>query len=149
MSLPPHGRIATLSNGKQIVLDSAGNGTLATDNDVKVIKKKDAITYEGKAGEVLYNTVSTPKGRQWQLTMNDGTKVWLNAASSIRYPVSFADGERIVEVTGETDFEVAAKAASPFIVRTPLQEVRVLGTTFMSILIQTNQMPELPCSKGR
>jgi ferric-dicitrate binding protein FerR (iron transport regulator) len=119
-----------LSNGKQIVLDSAGNGTLASDSHIKVIKKDGQLSYEGKTAEVLYNTVSTPKGRQWQLTLNDGTKVWLNAASSIHYPINFIGNQRIIEITGEAYLEVSPNASVPFIVKTPTQEIQVLGTHF-------------------
>ncbi|HEY4290961.1 MAG TPA: FecR domain-containing protein [Puia sp.] len=129
--LPGHsGAILTLSNGKQIVLDSAGNGTLASDSHIKVIKKDGQLAYEGKTAEVLYNTVSTPKGRQWQLTLGDGTKVWLNAASSIHYPISFTGNERKIEVTGEAYLEVSPDAVSPFVVMTPTQRIQVLGTHF-------------------
>jgi transmembrane sensor len=129
--LPGHnGAVLTLSNGKQIVLDSAGNGTLATDSHIKVIKKDGQLSYEGKTAEVLYNTVSTPKGRQWQLTLGDGTKVWLNAASSIHYPINFTGNQRIIEITGEAYLEVSPNAGAPFIVKTPTQEIQVLGTHF-------------------
>ena len=130
--LPPghNGAVLTLSNGKQIVLDTAGNGTLASDSHIKVIKKDGQLSYEGKTAEVLYNTVSTPKGRQWQLTLNDGTKVWLNAASSIHYPINFTGNQRIIEITGEAYLEVSPNPGAPFIVKTPTQEIQVLGTHF-------------------
>ena len=128
---PGHaGAILTLSNGRQIVLDSAGNGMLASDANVAIIKKDGVLTYAGKSNETIYNTIATPMGRQWQLTLGDGTKVWLNAGSSIRYPLAFSGHERAVEVTGETYFEVAPDAAAPFIVRTARQEIKVLGTRF-------------------
>ena len=130
--IPPghNGAVLTLSDGKQIVLDSAGNGTLASDNQVKVVKKDGQLFYEGKTAEILYNTVSTPKGRQWQLTLNDGTKVWLNATSSIHYPISFTGSQRIIEITGEAYLEVSPNAGAPLIVKTPTQEIQVLGTHF-------------------
>ena len=129
--LPGHnGAVLTLSNGKQIVLDSAGNGILTSDSHIKVIKKDGQLSYEGNTAEVLYNTVSTPKGRQWKLTLSDGTKVWLNAASSIHYPINFIGNKRMIEITGEAYLEVAAGASAPFIVKTPTQEIRVLGTRF-------------------
>jgi transmembrane sensor len=113
--LPGHnGAVLTLSNGQKIVLDSAGNGQLAKDANVAVIKKDGEIIYRGKTDEIVYNTISTAKGRQWQLTLPDGTKVWLNAASSIRYPLSFTGSERMVEITGEAYFEVVHNAKMPF-----------------------------------
>lgn len=113
--LPGHnGAVLTLSNGQKIVLDSAGNGQLAKDANVAVIKKDGEIIYRGKTNEIVYNTISTAKGRQWQLTLPDGTKVWLNAASSIQYPLSFTGSERKVEITGEAYFEVVHNAKMPF-----------------------------------
>ena len=77
------GAILTLSNGQQIILDSAGNGVLTRDAGVRVIRKGGELSYGGNTDEVLYNQVVTPRGRKWQLTLSDGTKVWLNAASSV------------------------------------------------------------------
>ena len=130
--LPPghNGAVLTLSNGKQIVLDTAGNGMLTSDSHIKVIKNDGNLSYEGNTGEIVYNTVSTPKGRQWQLTLNDGTKVWLNAASSIHYPINFTGNQRIIEITGEAYLEVSPNKSAPFIVKTPTQEIQVLGTHF-------------------
>lgn len=114
-ALPGHsGAVLTLSNGQKIILDSAGNGALVKDGKVDIIKKQNGITYRGKADEVVYNTISTPNGRQWQLELVDGTKVWLNAASSIRYPLNFVGDERKVEVTGEAYFEVVHNDKQPF-----------------------------------
>jgi ferric-dicitrate binding protein FerR (iron transport regulator) len=82
-------------------------------------------------GAVTYNTMTTPKGRQFQLVLPDGSKVWLNAASSLRYPTVFAGNERTVEVTGEAYFEVARNATKPFVVKVGHEtEVQVLGTHF-------------------
>jgi hypothetical protein len=128
---PGHnGAVLTLSNGQKIMLDSAGNGELANDRKMHVVKKDGEIAYEGKTDEIVYNTISTAKGRQWQITLSDGSKVWLNAASSIKYPVAFIGNERPVEITGEAYFEVAKDISKPFIVKTGGQEVQVLGTHF-------------------
>jgi ferric-dicitrate binding protein FerR (iron transport regulator) len=124
------GAVLTLSDGRQVLLDSAGDGLLASDNTVKVVKKDGRIVYEGMAGESLYNTISTLKGQQWQLTLGDGTRVWLNAASSIHYPLSFTDSARVVEITGEACFEVTPNSNAPFLVRAGKREIRVLGTRF-------------------
>jgi transmembrane sensor len=130
--IPPghQGAILTLSNGQKIILDSAGNGLVANEGDIKVIKKDGGISYSGKASEIVYNYISTARGRQWQLTLGDGSKVWLNAASSIRYPVTFTGATRQVEISGEAYFEIAKNPAKPFIVKTAGQEIRVLGTRF-------------------
>lgn len=126
-----NGAVLTLSNGQKIILDSAGNGVLASDANVKVVKKGDNIVYQGLAAENLFNTISTDKGNQWQLQLSDGTRVWLNAASSIHYPLAFSGNERKVEITGEAYFEVAHNSKKPFKVITPDgAEVQVLGTKF-------------------
>lgn len=106
--MPGHqGATLRLSNGSVIVLDSAQNGTLAMQGNIQVIKENGQILYKGKNGEVLYNNISTDKGRQWSVVLPDGTKVWLNAESSIRYPLTFTGNERTVDITGEAYFEVA------------------------------------------
>jgi ferric-dicitrate binding protein FerR (iron transport regulator) len=128
---PGHsGGVLTLSNGRQIVLDSTGNGVLAKDGNVQLVKKDGQVSYEGATGQALYNHITTGNGQQWQLALNDGTKVWLNAASSISYPVAFAGADREVEITGEAYFEVGRDAAHPFHVKVGGQLVEVLGTHF-------------------
>lgn len=127
--------LLTLSDGSQIILDSASNGLLTQQGNTKVIKLANGkLQYASSAvssGEVLYNTMSTPPGGQYQLVLPDQSRVWLNASSSVRYPTSFLGKERMVQITGEAYFEVAKNATQPFIVKTARgQEVRVLGTHF-------------------
>jgi len=127
--------ILTLSDGTIIVLDSTSNGTVALQGNSKVIKLNDQVVYNnnqpaGTAVETTYNTLSTPRGGQYMLTLEDGTKVWLNAASSIRYPSVFNATERTVELTGEAYFEVAKNPAKPFKVSVQGMEIQVLGTHF-------------------
>lgn len=131
--------VLTLADGSAIILDSVQNGALAKQGNVKVIKLNNGQlaynTSNGQSAEVLYNTVSTPKGGQYKITLSDGTQVWLNAASSIRYPAAFVGKERKVEITGEAYFEVVKNPSLPFIVKvnTPsgdAGEVEVLGTHF-------------------
>jgi transmembrane sensor len=128
------GAVLTLVDGSKMVLDSLGNGVVATQNGTKVLLQNGQLVYEtGEAAAdiVGYNTMSTPKGRQFQLTLPDGSKVWLNAASSIQYPTVFTGNERKVEVTGEAYFEVAKNAARPFVVKISDEtEIEVLGTHF-------------------
>ncbi len=125
------GAILTLSNGQRIILDSAGNGELTRDAGVRVIRKGGELSYAGKTDEIIYNQVVTPRGRKWQLTLSDGTKVWLNAASSVRYPINFVGKERIVEVSGETYFEVAPDKNRPFKINIAGKgKIEVLGTHF-------------------
>lgn len=130
--------VLTLADGTTIVLDSAGSGMLAQQGELKVIKlNAGALAYSsGKQAQVsvggkpLYNTLSTPRGGQYQVVLADGTKVWLNAASSLRFPVDFTDSERRVEVTGEAYFEVAGNRSQPFTVAADSVEIEVLGTCF-------------------
>jgi transmembrane sensor len=143
---PGHsGAILTLSGGKQLVLDSAANGKVAAQGAVSILKNNDQLSYTGGSGgeappknartpqadaHLIYNTLSTPRGRQYQLMLSDGTRVWLNAASSITYPTLFSGSERSVTITGEAYFEVEKNAAQPFTVRAGQYEIEVLGTSF-------------------
>jgi len=127
--------VLTLSNGKQIILTKAKNGKLATEADARINKTADGqVTYTAENNstgeEITYNTLATPIGGQYAITLSDGTQVILNAASSIRYPTKFSGTERRVELTGEAYFEVAHNAAMPFHVISKLQDIRVLGTHF-------------------
>lgn len=133
--------ILTLADGSTVILDSAGNGEISRQGNAAIVKTEDGkILYKTdgeKTSETLYNTMSTPRGGQYQLVLPDGTKVWLNAASSIRYPASFPANERKVTVTGEAYFEVAAvrnpadkSTFIPFIVQKNDMQVQVTGTHF-------------------
>lgn len=128
------GAILTLADGTQLVLDSLGNGVVATQNGAAAVLKNGQLSYErsGKdQGEVVYNTMSTPRGRQFHVTLPDATVVWLNAASSIRFPTVFKGAERRVEVVGEAYFEVAKNEKIPFRVSVNGRaEIEVLGTHF-------------------
>lgn len=88
------------------------------------------LTYKRDAEKSSYNTLRTATGALYQIVLSDGTKVWLNALSSIRYPTSFDDKERLVTVTGEAYFEIAPDASRPFVVKTDSMRVQVLGTHF-------------------
>lgn len=128
------GAILTLADGRTVVLDSLGNGLVATQNGAHVLLENGQLVYDENgqpATEAVYNTMTTPKGRQFQLVLPDGTKAWLNAASSLRYPTFFAGKERRVEVTGEVYFEVAKNTRMPFRVKVNEEtEIEVLGTHF-------------------
>ncbi len=128
---PGHnGALLTLANGNKIMLDTAKDGLITVQNGIKIIKQNGMIKYEGATTEPVYNTASTDRGRQYQITLADGTKVWLNAESSIRYPLAFNGKERIVEITGEAYFEVVHNAKQPFKVKTSNQIIQDIGTGF-------------------
>ncbi|RXM47846.1 FecR family protein [Flavobacterium sp. YO12] len=125
------GAILTLSNGSKIVLDSVGNGLLANQNNTTVSKKNGGLVYDANSGaQVVYNTMTTPRAHQYHLELSDGTKVWLNASSSITFPTSFAGNERKVKITGEVYFEVAKDKKKPFRVLVNDMQINVLGTHF-------------------
>jgi transmembrane sensor len=125
----------TLSDGTVIYLDSASAGLLAKEGASSIRKTKDGrIIYSPEnsaiASRIVYNTMSTPRGGQYNLVLPDGSKVWLNAASSITYPTVFAGTDRTVSITGEVYFEVEKDAGKPFIVKTIHESIKVLGTHF-------------------
>lgn len=130
--LPGHeGAILTLADRSEVQLDSTGNGIVATQHGAQVRLRDGELSYEGAPAEAALNTMHTPRGRQFRLTLPDGSKVWLNAASSITYPTAFTGNERLVEIEGEAYFEVKGDAARPFRIKTrDGAEVRVLGTQF-------------------
>ncbi|SKC95958.1 FecR family protein [Chitinophaga ginsengisegetis] len=129
-----NGAILKLADGSSIALDSLANGVVATQNGTPIVLDNGALVY-GRGGnknnEIAYNIITTPNGRQFRVALPDGTQVWLNAASSIRYPTVFDGKHRNVEITGEVYFEVAPDARTPFQV-TVLNNARieVLGTHF-------------------
>jgi len=136
--------VLTLADGSDVILDQTSNGILGNQGNVAIKKSKDGKvsyeaaqhnTYTGKA--IAYNKIATPRGGQYQVNLADGTKVWLNAASTLRFPVAFNKTERVVELTGEAYFEVNPepiagnrKTRIPFLVKTRNQVVEVLGTHF-------------------
>jgi transmembrane sensor len=130
--------VLTLSNGSIIILNDAKNGVLANQGKTSIRKTRDGeISYnasepgqEKTGSKSTYNTITTPRGGQYQVLLADGTKAWLNSVSSISFPTSFTGKDRHVEVTGEVYFEVAKNKAKPFFVKSGGQEVEVLGTHF-------------------
>ncbi|MRG48921.1 DUF4974 domain-containing protein [Chitinophaga sp. SYP-B3965] len=121
--------VLTLADGSTVTLDSSGNQIISRGN-TKISQQNGQLLYSaGKAAEG-YNKLSTPRGGQFRVVLPDGTKVWLNSASSLRYPTAFTGKERIVELEGQGYFEVAQNAAQPFKVKANDMEVQVLGTHF-------------------
>lgn len=124
--------ILTLADGSTVMLDSSDNRVIQQ-NGTSIRQQGGALQYDASdgAGTMSYNTLATPKGGQFHILLPDGTKVWLNTASSLRYPTVFKGTERRVEVTGEAYFEVVKNAEMPFKVKVGSQaELTVLGTSF-------------------
>lgn len=127
--------ILTLGNGAIVILDSTANGQLGVQGNTKVIKLDDGqlhyVKGEGSDKEdVLYNSISTPRGGQYQVVLADGSQVWLNASSSLRFPTTFKGNIREVEISGEAYFEIAHNPSKPFRVKVKGMYVNVLGTHF-------------------
>jgi len=128
----------TLSNGKRITLSNTTNGKIAVQSNVQITKTEDGqLVYEivernsASKSPLVYNTIETPNGGRYEIFLPDGTHVWMNAASTLKYPASFASlRERKVSLRGEAYFEVKKDKQHPFIVTTAQQEVKVLGTHF-------------------
>ncbi|MDO6432230.1 FecR domain-containing protein [Flavitalea sp. BT771] len=129
-----NGAILTLADGSSVLLDSLGNGKVASQNGADLVISQGKLAYSttgSTSGEIAYNTLSTPKGRQFHIKLPDGTEVWLNAASAIHYPTIFTGKDRTVELTGEAYFEVAGNPSMPFIVKVDQTAgIKVLGTHF-------------------
>lgn len=133
--IPPGkmGAVLTLADGTTINLDSSGNGNIARQGNTTIIKLDSQLTYNASSlvnGQHLYNTITTTRGHQYQLILPDGSQVWLNAGSSIRFPIAFAGNERRVAVTGELYFDVKHNSSMPFTVVANGVEVHDLGTQF-------------------
>lgn len=129
--------ILTLSDGSTVVLDNAANGLLAKQGNTSIVKSENGrlsynTTLHEKPAVTLFNTISTPRGGQYQVELPDGSKVWLNAASSLKYPITSTGDRRQVELSGEGYFEVSKNKDMPFIVNIAgtNTDIEVLGTSF-------------------
>ena len=129
--------ILTLADGTKVVLDDAREGKLQEQGNTTIIKLDSGrLAYNTRSGSPLlekivqYNTLTTPRGGKYCVTLPDGTIVWLNASTTLRFPVAFVGKTRKVEVKGEAYFEVAKDEAMPFIVKAGNSEIKVLGTHF-------------------
>lgn len=124
----------TLADGTEITLDDAGEGVIREEDGIRISRQEGELTYKAESREPkaeTYHTLSTPRGGQYRLVLPDGSKVWLNAASSIRFPRAFTGQQRLVEISGEVYFEIARDPDRPFRVKAADQtEVEVLGTHF-------------------
>lgn len=125
--------VLTLADGTKIRIDSSGNGTLATQGNMQIIKKANGeISYSGTStGKIGYNTINVPRGsKSLRLLLGDGSQVWINVGSSLTFPTAFTGKERKVRITGEAYFEVAQNTSMPFLVQHNDVSVSVLGTHF-------------------
>jgi ferric-dicitrate binding protein FerR (iron transport regulator) len=123
--------ILTLANGDVVTLDSTGNKVI-TQGKTVVRQNNGQLQYAAKSNEdaVVYNTLTVPRGGQFNIVLPDGSHVWLNAASSLKYPTAFNGAQRRVEIQGQGYFEVTKNAKQPFFVKVNNMEVQVLGTSF-------------------
>jgi len=143
----------TLSNGSVIDLVMAPNGLIKSDNGTIINKSKDGEILYNDSGssnsEANYNTLTTPKGGQYKVQLPDGSYVWLNAASSLKYPTAFATSERIVELKGEGYFEIAKDKTKPFKVKlADGSEVKVLGTHFNIMAYENEKSKDVTLLEG-
>ncbi len=130
--------VLTLADGKSIVLSGTANGRLAQQNTFGIDKLKDGELAYTKTHETSnsgsvpagYNTLTTPRGGKYTVTLPDGTKVWLNAGTTLKFPAVFAGSERVVDLSGEAYFEVSKNKLKPFIVNMNHTQIKVLGTHF-------------------
>ena len=127
--------ILILGNGQKVALKNHVPVSINEGDGTAVSNKDEILAYKhagkAKAGrEVIYNTIIVPRGGEYQLVLADGSKIWMNSSSSLRYPTSFSGSERKVYLSGEAYFEVAKNARMPFIVKTDKADVKVLGTHF-------------------
>src|ERR1044072_9427833 len=122
-----------LDDGSTIELDSAGNRKLAQQGNMQVMNTDGQLVYKKDAttkATALFNTLKTARGQMYPVKLSDGSAVWLNSSSSIRFPVAFTEQERRVEITGEAYFEVAHNDKKPFRVSVNGVDVQVAGTVY-------------------
>jgi len=154
IALPDHNSaLLTLADGREITLNEKSKGLLAQESGVKITQATDgSLTYEvveaKKSDKLVYNNFKTPKGSTYQILLPDGTKVWLNAASTLRYPVTFTGDERRVSLSGEAYFEVARNAKQPFYVDARGSTIRVLGTHFNVYAYENEQQLKTTLVEG-
>lgn len=123
-----------LGSGSKIILDQQHKGFIAREGSAEIDKVNDGqLLYRAQNSSdavSVNNTIIVPRGGQYQVVLPDGSKVWLNASSSLKFPTNFSGNERLVELKGEGYFEVARNESKPFKVKTSTMEVEVLGTHF-------------------
>lgn len=137
-------------------LDELANGVLLSRSGVEIVKTKEGeINYVLRSKEsldlnhMIESSIATPNGGQYKIKLSDGTRIWLNAASKVKFPIAFIGKERIVELQGEAYFEVAKDAHKPFIVKTHKEEIKVLGTHFNVNAYQDEPISKVSLLEGR
>ena len=146
--------LLTLGDGRIIRLDETANGRVAKEGDTKINKANGELIYDatntdtGKIKDIGFNTISTPKGGQYRIVLPDGSKVWLNAGSSLRFPTAFIGSERNVVLTGEGYFEIEKNASKPFHVMVNKMKVEVLGTHFNVMAYDNEEMVKTTLLEG-
>lgn len=152
-SSPTDRPILRLADGREVDLDSAMSGFLALEGGMKITLEGTELHYEGDMidadGNDLKNTIITPKGRQYQVVLPDGSKVWLNTATSMTYPVKFSRDKRELQISGEVYFEVKHAENWPFIVTTRDQQIEVLGTYFNISAYEDDVLTKTTLVNGR
>jgi ferric-dicitrate binding protein FerR (iron transport regulator) len=148
-TLDTNSAILTLADGTTVVLDSASGGTLASQGSIKVIKLNEGQLAFRQVPVTGYNTITTPRGIQYQIILPNNSKVWMNAASSLRFPVSFTGPVRHTELQGEAYFEIAENSQQPFIVNVNGLEVKALGTSFNINAYEDEDMVRTTLLTGR
>lgn len=142
----------TLSDGTVIPLSDVADGGIASQGNMTVVKLDGMVQYQpkGESNEMVYNTIQTPKGGKYQLVLSDGTVVWLNASSSLRFPIAFNGTDRAVELKGEGFFEVSKNAKKPFKVMLEQgAEIKVFGTAFNVNAYEDEQMVKATLIEGK
>lgn len=145
--------VLKLANGKSFILDDAKVGTIANLENTRIKKAQDGLlVYNTNRPDLnkssTINTVTTPRGGEYQIVLPDGSKVWLNAASSLSFPTQFTGKVRQVSISGEAYFEVAKNAAAPFRIKTERAEIEVLGTHFNVMAYTDEQEMKTTLLKG-
>ncbi|MFI5193293.1 MAG: FecR family protein [Chitinophagales bacterium] len=148
-----NGAVLKLGNGKTILLDSVSNGVFMSQGNANIKKLNGQIIFDASklhSDSVTYDVISTPAGRQYTVVLADGSKVWLNASSSIRFPTIFIGNERKVSITGEAYFEVAHNASTPFVVAVNEKaDVVVMGTDFNVNAYDNELVPRATLLEGK
>lgn len=141
--------VLTLADGQQVELDDKNTTPVPLQGSTAVQAANGRLTYSGSAeGTTLFNTLHTPGGGQYQLVLQDGTRVWLNASSTLTFPTAFSEKERRVQLQGEAYFEVSRDTRRPFVVNAKAMEVTVLGTHFNMMTYEDEQQTRTTLLEG-